>query len=248
MTDLDRYSRTHPHFLVDELPSLLSRVARRGVIADLGAGDGRLLYALSRRHLVEKAYVVDLSPERVAAAIALSPELVGVVADATSVAEIPDGSVDGVIASQLIEHLPDDRLLAPEIARLLRPGGWWYVGSVLRSKRAWWIYRVDGRWRLDPTHVREYESIDDFVEVLDERELVTELVETTPLRFPLADLALRSFAYARLIPPDHIGALYSRSRRLKQLRRVRMRIPGFWLVEAAGRRRHPDGLGVGSGS
>jgi SAM-dependent methyltransferase len=239
MIDFERYSRTHPHFLVDDLPPLLARVARRGVIADLGAGDGAILHALSRRDLVERAYAVDLSPIRVAAAAALSPNFVGIASDATSIAGIPDGTVDGVIASQLIEHLPDDRLLAPAIARLLRPSGWWYVGSVLRGKNAWWIYRVDGIWRLDPTHVREYEAVNDFASVLDHPDLVTEIVETTPMRFPLADLALRTLASVGVISFDQIGASYSKSRRLQQLRRFRMRIPGFWLIEASGRRRSP---------
>jgi SAM-dependent methyltransferase len=35
----------------------------------------------------------------------------------------PDGSVDRVIASEVLEHIPDDATAMAEIARVLRPGG-----------------------------------------------------------------------------------------------------------------------------
>jgi SAM-dependent methyltransferase len=36
---------------------------------------------------------------------------------------VPDGSVDRVIASEVLEHIPDDATAFAEIARVLRPGG-----------------------------------------------------------------------------------------------------------------------------
>src|SRR5204863_2872003 len=89
----------------------------------------------------EKIYAVDLSRESIRLAEQLSPKVVGIVSDVTYVAEIPAGSADAVTSSQVIEHLPDDRALAPEIARLLCPGGWFYVSTVLRGPRAWWFRR-----------------------------------------------------------------------------------------------------------
>jgi len=63
------------------------------------------------------------------------------------------------VSSQVIEHLPDDRVLAPEIARLLKPGGWFYVSSVIRGPHAFWMYKgktpAPERWQPDPTHRRE---------------------------------------------------------------------------------------------
>lgn len=42
------------------------------------------------------------------------------------------------------------------------PGAHDDLGTVLRRPRAWWIYRGrDGRL-LDPTHVREYGTVEDF--------------------------------------------------------------------------------------
>ena len=172
---LERYTRAHPHFRVSRSRRCSNAAVRAGpsdVIADLGCGDGWLVWALLDRELAGNViYAVDLSPERVRRAASIDDRVRGIVADATRVENLPDASVDGIIVSQVIEHLPDDRDLAPEIARLLRPGGWWYVGSILRGPRAWWIYRKSDGWRLDPTHEREYGSSTEFAAVLEHPQL-----------------------------------------------------------------------------
>jgi SAM-dependent methyltransferase len=235
---LSAYTRRHPHFYGDELAPLLFETVNRnprGTIADLGAGDGAVLWALERRGLLgDGAYAIDLSAERVAHAAEMSPVVQGIVANATDVAALPDQSVDGVIASQVIEHLEDDRALAPEIARLLRPSGWWYVGTVLRGPRAWWIYRVDRQWRLDPTHVREYRSRAEFLSALGHPELQIHEVRLTPLRFPASDLVLRAAAFARLRRFDSLSEVYVRRPVLSAARALRIRVPGYWLLESCG--------------
>src|SRR5207245_6880852 len=133
------------YFLTEWMPPLLRETAERSpprVLADLGAGDGGTLWPLDNAGLVgEKIYAVDISPEHVALCERLSPKVKGIVSDVAHVDELPDASVDAVISSQVIEHLPDDRVLAPEIARLLKPGGWFYVASVIRGPHAFWLYK-----------------------------------------------------------------------------------------------------------
>ena len=239
--DLSSYTREHRHFYSDTLQPLLLETATDnpgGVVAELGAGDGSILWALEERGLLgEVAYAVDLSAERVARAEQVSPKIRGVVADATHVDELPDGAVDGVLVSQVIEHLDDDRALAPEIARLLKPGGWWYVGTIVRGRRAWWIYRVDGTWQVDPTHVREYRSEGELLSALAHPELRVGHVRTTPLRFPVLDLALRAAAAVRILSHDAISSVYARRPSLAHARRLRIRVPGYRLLEVAGGRR-----------
>ncbi len=238
LKDLSTYTREHRHFYTDTLQPLLLETAadkQGGVVAELGAGDGSILWALEERGLLgEVAYAVDLSAERVARAEQVSPKIRGIVADATHVEELSDGAVDGVLVSQVIEHLEDDRALAPEIARLLKPGGWWYVGTVVRGSRAWWIYRVDGKWLVDPTHVREYRSEAELLAALAHPELRVGRVRTTPLRFPIVDLALRAAAAARMVARDSLSAAYVRRPRLLDARRVRIRVPGYRLLEVCG--------------
>jgi SAM-dependent methyltransferase len=217
---------------------------RPGVIADLGCGDGAVLRALARRGLLgDETFAVDLSPERVQVAARTVPGVKPLVADAANVDALDDGVLDGVIVSQVIEHLPDDRALATEIARLLRPGGWWYVGTVLRGPRAWWFYRIEGVRRLDPTHIREYESEAELRRALDNEALSVDRVRIAPLRYPLSDLALRAFGKAGLLGADQLRGAY-RSPLLKRLRNLPLPVPGYRLVEVSGRKRDPVSSGA----
>ena len=181
-------------------------------------------------------YAVDLSPERVAVAAGVAPGVVPVVADATSVEALAAASLDGAIASQVIEHVPDDRALVAEIVRLLKPGGWWYVGTILRKPGAWWFYRVDGVRRLDPTHVREYESESELLAVLAHEQLEVERVSVEPLRYPVSDLMLRVLGRARLVAPRRLREAYG-SVVPERARALRVRVPGYHLIEIAGRKR-----------
>jgi SAM-dependent methyltransferase len=239
--DLSEYSRVHRNFLTGWLPPLLSRAAAERpatTMVDLGCGDGTMIAGLMERGLMpQRVIAVDLSPERVRSAEALAPEVTGVVGDATAVTELPDGCADAVISSQVIEHLPDDRALMREIARLLRPGGWWYVGSVLRGPRAWWIYRHGGRWWLDPTHVREYPDRDAFAAALEADGLATERIRSEPSRYPVTDLALRAAARARVLPLERLPRIYASERSLmRRARAATVPVPGYRLVEAIGHR------------
>ncbi len=236
------YTLRHRHVLDERLPPLLARMAegpRPATLADLGAGDGQCLWALSRRGwLGDTTYAVDLAPERVAAVTAALPQIVGIVADTADIPGIPSGSVDVAISSQVIEHIPDDRALAPEIARMLRPGGRFYVGSVLRAPRSWWIYRRDGEWVLDPTHVREYRSHEALVETLAHDDLVVERAMVSPFRFPVADLLLRALTMSGALPAEVLSSAYrDRPRVARVARALAVRPPGYSVVEVVGRRR-----------
>ena len=222
------------YFVSARMPQLLRETAAAApprVLADLGSGEGAILYALERAGLIgERVYAVDLSAASVELAERLSPKVVGVVADVARVAAIADASVDAVTSSQVIEHLPDDRVLAAEIARILRPGGWFYVSSVVRGPRAWWFRRGALGWQIDSTHVREYPSEQAFATALAHPHLELERVQSRPLRFPLADPMLR-LARADV-------TVYERSATLRRLRdSLQLRVPGYRWVEAVGRRR-----------
>jgi SAM-dependent methyltransferase len=235
------------YFLTDWLPPLLRRTAEGApprVLADLGAGDGGTLWPLDRAGLVgETIYAVDISAKHVALCERLSPKVKGIVSDVGQVDELAVGSVDAVVSSQVIEHLPDDRVLAPEIARVLRPGGWFYVASVIRGPRAFWIYKgkppAPERWQLDPTHMREYASEDEFRAALAHPDLELDLVRSSQLKFPLTDFTVRAASAARLIAPERLPELYVKGPRwLARARRaIGVPIPGYRWVEASGRKR-----------
>ena len=229
------------------MPPLLRETAERSpprVLADLGAGDGGTLWPLDRAGLAgETIYAVDISAEHVALCERLSPKVRGIVSDVARVDELADTSVDAVISSQVIEHLPDDRVLTPEIARLLKPGGWFYVVSVMRGPHAVWLYKgkppAPERWQLDPTHMREYESEQHFRSVLEHPELELDVVRSSQLKFPLTDPLFRIAALAHLIKREQLPEIYLRlPRRLRGARRaLGVPIPGYRWVEATGRKR-----------
>jgi SAM-dependent methyltransferase len=223
------------YFLSASMPALLRERAEAApprVLADLGAGEGAILYALDRAGLVgERIYAVDLSERALAVARDVSDKVVAIVSDVADVRELDDASVDAVTSSQVIEHLPDDRALTAEIARVLRPGGWFYVSSVVRGRRAWWFRRGELGWQIDPTHVREYASEDDFAAALHHPRLELERVQSRPLRFPLTDPLLR------LLPAGRAADAYAHSRALARARElVQLRVPGYRWVEAVGHR------------
>jgi SAM-dependent methyltransferase len=58
---------------------------------------------------------------------------------------IRDGSIDGVVSSNLLEHVPSPPAVVAELARVVRPGGWVYL-----SWTAW--YGPLGGHEFSPWH------------------------------------------------------------------------------------------------
>ena len=126
-------------------------------VLDLGCGFGRHAFEASRRgaHVV----AVDRSEEEVASvtsmfrAMAAAGEAPADVVTQAVRADLlslpfPDASFDVVMASEVLEHIPDDDLAMAEIARVVRPGG-----RVAVTVPRWWPERVC--WALS----REYHDV-----------------------------------------------------------------------------------------
>lgn len=233
---LEEYTNRHAHMLAAELPPLLADAMtqrRIGHLVDLGAGDGASLWALRGRY--DTGTAVDLASGRIERVQRMLPEVQGVVADACDTG-LPAESADCVVCSQVIEHVPDEAALATEVRRLLSPGGWFYIGSVLRARHAFWFYRRDGRWWLDPTHLREYASTGELTSVLTNAGLELQDVRVSPCSFPVMDMALRVAVATRLMSPDSAGAFYVRRPRGRTLRRFTFQPPGYFMIETIGTR------------
>jgi|HubBroStandDraft_6_1064221.scaffolds.fasta_scaffold467396_2 ubiquinone/menaquinone biosynthesis C-methylase UbiE len=79
-------------------------------------------------------------------------------ADATQL-PFHDGAFDAAICSETAEHIPDDRAVVREIARVLKPGGLlfftvpnlWNASRIIEMIKA-----LDSRVRLFEQHLREY--------------------------------------------------------------------------------------------
>jgi SAM-dependent methyltransferase len=127
-------------------------------VLDLGCGFGRHAFEAARRGA--DVVAVDRSPEELAqvnglfAAMRTAGEIRGssltraVRADLLAL-PFPDDYFDVVMASEVLEHIPDDRQAMAEIARVVRPGG-----RVAVTVPRWWPERIC--WALS----KEYHEVD----------------------------------------------------------------------------------------
>jgi 2-polyprenyl-3-methyl-5-hydroxy-6-metoxy-1,4-benzoquinol methylase len=199
--DIEEYAR-RVHFYSDEVSPLLLEYLVRSEwksFADVGCGDGALLWALDRRGLFrdKEVHGIDLSRTRVELAQQINPAFHCQVGSATELACLADSSIDFLVSTQVIEHVPDDNDMVRAMARVLRPGGTVFLSTVHKKWYGWYFYRCNGRWVLDPTHLREYK---------DDRQLLSffeaagfQVVENRKEQFffPLVDFFLRRLGVSR---------------------------------------------------
>lgn len=91
-------------------------------VLDLGAGPGH--YSAALRDAGATVIPIDLGSENMRKAGQAG--LPAVETDATRL-PFPDASFDGVFCSNMLEHVPDARLVIDEIERVLLPGGWGWI-------------------------------------------------------------------------------------------------------------------------
>ena len=224
----ERYTETAIHFDVERLPSLLTRSLPPGplALADLGCGDGPLFAVLARDGYIDAsrpAYAVDLEAARLARVSARFPWIHTVVSSADAVPDIADASLDAVISTMVMEHVPDESAYLAEIRRMLRPGGRAYVTTVFKKPWAWYFRKRDGESVLDTSHLREYTDLDAFRELVTSSGLRIVELERRALWFPLLDPVL-----------FRVGSgLAAHPRALRGLRSVKVPIPGYYSLELA---------------
>jgi 2-polyprenyl-3-methyl-5-hydroxy-6-metoxy-1,4-benzoquinol methylase len=227
----ERYTETAIHFDVVRLPSLLARSLPPGplALADLGCGVGPLLAALEREGFVDATrpvYAVDLESARLERVSARFPWIRAVEASAEAVPDIPSGSLDSVISTMVMEHVPDERAYLAEIRRMLRPGGRAYVTTVFKKRWAWYFRKRDGESVLDTSHLRVYTDLASFRGLVTSSGLRIVALERRMLWFPLLDPLLFRVG----------GRLASHRRALRALRSAKVPIPGYYSLELVAER------------
>ena len=222
----ERYTETAIHFDIERMPALLARSLAPGplTLADLGCGDGPLFAALLRTGVIGESkpvYAVDLEAARLARVSARFPWIRTVVASADHVPGISDGSLDAVVSTMVMEHVPDEDAYLAEIRRLLRTDGRAYVTTVFKRSWAWYFRKRDGESVLDVSHVREYTDLPAFRALVEKSGLRIVALERSRLWFPLLDPVLFRTG----------GRLRSRPTLLRVLRAIKVPIPGYFALE-----------------
>lgn len=131
-------------------------ITPRGSMLELGCGAGRMTGSFARRW--QQVSALDISEEMLAKARAIHQDphnIVWQLSNGTDLAPAQTGSIDFVFSYIVLQHMPDESLIAHyvgEMLRVLRPGGaalFQYDGASrptmnLRGRAAWKV--VDALW------------------------------------------------------------------------------------------------------
>ncbi|MGO9308772.1 MAG: class I SAM-dependent methyltransferase [Spirochaetia bacterium] len=109
-----------------------------GFVLDVGCGTGRLLRAAALRWPGARLFGVDPAPQMIAEAARLNPSASFSLAPAESL-PFPDRTADIVFTSMSFHHWADQAKGIREIARVLRPGGFFCLAD-----HAFFLARLSG--------------------------------------------------------------------------------------------------------
>lgn len=239
-TKFDKYSREHIHFYNMKIPLLLEKaievkeLEKGFCLLDIGCGDGNLIYSLMKNGLltnVKSLVGVDLSPKRIEILKKNIKNVKCIVSDACFIPPLNDRSFDIIIASQLIEHVNDDSRLIREVYRLLKTDGIAFISSVIKKPNAIYFYKVGGEVRIDPTHVREYSSKDEFIKMIEKNNLKVIDYSIKRIKYPLIDLILRLLINYKLLKPDILREVYEQNRIVERLKQFSIPIIGYYTID-----------------
>lgn len=160
------YSKTQVHFVTQppEWLSLLDCRKQFNSILDLGAGGGRNSIFLRKLYPDANIIALDLSLTR--CIFCRRAVDTGVICGDSMALPFAENTFDMVVSTQVIEHVPDDHNFIKEINRVLKPCGITIVSSVAKLRFGFYFYRSRyGEWVLDPTHLREYDSVQELIDL-----------------------------------------------------------------------------------
>ena len=213
-------------FYTDYVPPLLSSYLDSTdwqSCLELGCGDGALLYALNKKGYFAGKTVcaLDFSEDRMKRVGSIDTRIDRLVGDACRTPVKAD-SIDFLISTQVIEHVPDDGEMVREIHRVLVKNGIAYVATVFKKWYGWYFYRCNGKWTLDPTHLREYTQDGQLVDMFTNHGFQTLENKKTLDGRPVMDSLLRRIRAGRNVYDNPV---------LKRLRKLEIPIPGYYIWE-----------------
>ncbi len=116
----------------------LSRLKPGARVADLGCGSGAFTHLLRRAGY--DCVGLDISAKLVELGRSKYPDIEFFEGDVEQL-PFPDASLDGILLSGVVHHLPDPSRCAAEVFRVLRPGGKFVAFDPNRMNPIMWLYR-----------------------------------------------------------------------------------------------------------
>ena len=202
----------------------LNHINESDLVADYGSGGGTLLYNVSQ---FSNAKLLGI--EQAEAAIRQSRGLIpqtNIIKGDIIDTPLKNECLDFIFSTMVIEHV-DEKSFIHEVHRTLKPGGYFFVTSVIKGKNAWYFYKnASGETVLEPSHLKEYTSIRELEDIL--KPLGFTIIKSSapricfPLLDPLFKLLIKFFGIKKLLERKTIEFL-----RLS----VKIPIPGYFAVE-----------------
>ena len=167
----------------------LKHIKESDLVADYGSGGGTLLYNVAQFSNARLLGVEQVGLPAIQSK-ALIPEL-NVVRGNIMETPLKNECIDFAFSTMVIEHV-DDKNFTEEVYRTLKPGGYFFVTSVIKAKNAWYFYKnTAGETVLDPSHLKEYKSIQEFEKVFDSIGFTIVESSASRLRYPVLDPLLK---------------------------------------------------------
>jgi len=226
--DIEEYAKKYQQFYKGEISQLLLKYLESekwGKFLDLGCGDGSLLYKLNEECFFKNkdVYAIDLSSKRIGLVKRINKKFKCFIDDACEIRSINDSYIDFVVSNMVIEHVPSDGDMIKEIRRILKSGGLLYLSTVFKRWYGWYFYRCNGKWVLDPTHLREYTNDSQLLRILQKNNFdILENKKTQSTRSIINNLILSKISNNREITNNFIIGL---------LEKVKIPIIGYYKWE-----------------
>lgn len=201
---------------------------------DLGCGDGKAIVRLSKLIRNHTWFIgIDISMKRCRNAKRLKLKNLHIIrADALNT-PFREKCFRLVNCSMLIEHVKDDRHLLLEIYRIIEKNGVLVISTVLKKKYGIYFYRRNGKFVLDPTHLREYISEDEFLSLLRCADFDVRHVRVTPVRYSILDFFFRTICHIFPRYASNVRNVYLNYPVAQKLKRnLTIQVPGYYEIEA----------------
>ncbi len=106
----------------DAMLAMCQRAGPVSTILDCGCSDGEFTARIAKAVKATRTLGIDVVPEQIAKARARGIE--GIVGNLDGSLNVPDESVDMVVASHVVEHVANTDTLVKELYRVLKPDGY----------------------------------------------------------------------------------------------------------------------------